>query len=124
MSTNKELLDVVDHLIPISYFSKGKTSIVINDIVENNCKYVILKNNQPKAVLISIKEFKEMNEKMEEFHRVQEIIKKMETHGPLQDISEEAEIEDIKKLLACEDLMIKWNNVTEEELNMLIGKEK
>lgn len=58
------LVDLAERLIPISDFSQGKTGKIFADVSENNNEYIILKNNQPTAVLMSIKEYKEMQEKL------------------------------------------------------------
>lgn len=57
------LLDLTERLVPISDFSQGKAGKIFNDVAENNNEYIILKNNQPMAVLLSIKEYREIQEK-------------------------------------------------------------
>lgn len=57
------LLDLTERLVPISDFSQGKAGKIFNDVAENNNEYIILKNNQPTAVLLSIKEYREIQEK-------------------------------------------------------------
>ncbi len=42
--------------------------------IENNTEYIVLKNNQPTASLISPKEYKETQEKAEKFEKLQETI--------------------------------------------------
>jgi prevent-host-death family protein len=55
-----DVASMVDRLIPVSEFSKGKTSHIFDDVKNNNSEYIILKNNQPTAVLISIDEYKKI----------------------------------------------------------------
>lgn len=57
------LLDLTERLVPISDFSQGKAGKIFNDVAENNNEYIILKNNQPTAVLLSMKEYREIQEK-------------------------------------------------------------
>ena len=58
------LIDFTERLVPISDFSQGKAGKIFNDVAENNKEYIVLKNNQPTAVLISMQEYKEVQEKI------------------------------------------------------------
>lgn len=69
-----ELMDFVEKLVPISDFSQGKAGKIFNDVAENNHEYIVLKNNQPTAVLLSIKEYKETQEKVIKLERLLEKI--------------------------------------------------
>lgn len=69
------LLDLADRLVPISDFSQGKAGKIFNDVAENNNEYIVLKNNQPTAVLLSVKEYRETQEKAA---RLEEILEKVE----------------------------------------------
>lgn len=73
MSTT--LLDLTERLVPISDFSQGKAGKIFNDVAENNNEYIVLKNNQPTAVLISVKEYKETQEKVA---RLEALLERME----------------------------------------------
>jgi len=68
------LMDFAEKLVPISDFSQGKAGKIFNDVAENNSEYIVLKNNQPTAVLVSIKEYKEIQEKVTKFERLLEKI--------------------------------------------------
>lgn len=61
---NMALLDLTERLVSISDFSQGKAGKIFNDVAENNKEYIVLKNNQPTAVLLSVKEYKETQEKI------------------------------------------------------------
>ena len=71
---SKALLEFTERLVPISDFSQGKAGKIFNDIAENNKEYIILKNNQPTAVLVSIKEYKDIQEKVAKLERLLEKI--------------------------------------------------
>jgi len=58
------LLELTEKLVPISDFSQGRASKIFNDVAENNSEYIVLKNNQPTAVVISVKEYKAIQEKV------------------------------------------------------------
>ncbi len=67
-----ELIDFVEKLVPISDFSQGKAGKIFNDVAENNNEYIVLKNNQPTAVLLSVKEYRETQEKAARLERLLE----------------------------------------------------
>ncbi len=69
------LLDLTERLVPISDFSQGKAGKIFNDVAENNNEYIVLKNNQPTAVLLSVKEYRETQEKLS---KLEEIMEKVE----------------------------------------------
>lgn len=58
------LLDFTERLVPISDFSQGKAGKIFSDVAENNNEYIVLKNNQPTAVLLSVKEYRDTQEKV------------------------------------------------------------
>lgn len=64
------LLDFTKRLVPISDFSQGKSGKIFSDVAQNNNKYVVLKNNQPTAILMSIKEYSELQEKARGFEKL------------------------------------------------------
>lgn len=72
MSTT--LLDLTERLVSISDFSQGKAGKIFNDVAKNNNEYIVLKNNQPTAVLMSVKEYRDTQEKISELERFQEKI--------------------------------------------------
>lgn len=68
------LIDLTERLVPISDFSQGKTGKIFSDVSKNDHEYIILKNNQPTAVLISVKEYKETQTKLERLEKFLETI--------------------------------------------------
>lgn len=71
------LMDFTEKLVPISDFSQGKAGKIFNDVSENNNEYIILKNNQPTAVLVSIKEYKDIQNKVEKMERLLEDVENL-----------------------------------------------
>lgn len=63
MNINENLLHFTEHLVSISEFSKGKTSKIFDDVKKNNTEYIVLKNNQPTAMVVSIDMYKDLVEK-------------------------------------------------------------
>ena len=69
------LLNLTERLVPISDFSQGKAGKIFTDVAENNNEYIILKNNQPTAVLLSVKEYRDTQEKIA---RLETLLEKIE----------------------------------------------
>lgn len=72
------LLDLTERLVPVSDFSQGRAGKIFNDVAENNHEYIVLKNNQPTAVLMSIKEYRETLEKVSKLDRLLEKIENIQ----------------------------------------------
>jgi prevent-host-death family protein len=68
------LVDFAEKLVPVSDFSQGKAGKIFNDVAENDAEYIVLKNNQPTAVVLSLKEYKETQEKILRSERLLEKI--------------------------------------------------
>lgn len=67
-------MNMVEHSVPemvsISEFSQGKASKIIMKVSQEDKPCIIIKNNQPTAVLSSIKEYDEMQKKMSQLYRL------------------------------------------------------
>lgn len=68
------LLDLTERLVPISDFSQGKAGKIFSDVSENNKEYIVLKNNQPTAVVLSIERYRDTQEKAAKLERLLEKI--------------------------------------------------
>lgn len=73
---DKKLLDFTDRLVPISDFSQGKAGKVFSDVARNDRDYIVLKNNQPIAVLMSVNEYRNIQEKLARLELMVEKLKK------------------------------------------------
>ncbi|MPN53416.1 hypothetical protein SDC9_201080 [bioreactor metagenome] len=63
--------EFAERLISVSDFSQGKAGKIISEVAENNSEYIIMKNNQPTAVLISLKEYNGIQDKIASLERQQ-----------------------------------------------------
>ena len=63
MEINRSILDFTQHLVPISDFSRGRTAQIFEDVNRNNAEYIVLKNNQPTAMVISLDMYRDLTEK-------------------------------------------------------------
>ena len=64
------LVEFAEKLVPISDFSQGKAGKIFSDVAENNNEYIVLKNNQPTAVVMSIKEYVETQKKVSKLEKL------------------------------------------------------
>ncbi len=113
-----EFAEFTERLVSISDFSQGKAGRIFTDVAENDREYIVLKNNQPTAVVISVKEYKDTQQKIARFEKILDMIENMrllkiaesraEYHAvPLEDlISEEGfsleELEELAKSVELE----------------------
>lgn len=71
------LAEFTEKLVPISDFSQGKAGKIFSDVYENNSEYIVLKNNQPTAVVISVYEYKETQKKIAQLERIFDMVENM-----------------------------------------------
>ena len=69
--------EFADKLVSISDFSQGKAGKIFSDVYENNSEYIVLKNNQPTAVVISVQEYKETQKKIAYLEKILEKVENM-----------------------------------------------
>lgn len=58
------LAKFTENLVPISDFSQGKAAKIFKDVADNDKEYIVLKNNQPTAVVISMRSYKDIQERL------------------------------------------------------------
>ncbi len=88
-----DTLKVAQSLVSISDFSKGKTAGIFDDIQNNDSEYIVLKNNRPTAVVLSMKTYAELAEKADQLDI---LLQQIEEHG-LSDLIEFRVKEDRKR---------------------------
>lgn len=52
-----DLFNILNKCISVSEFSRGRASKIIQDVSDNKEQYIVLKNNKPQAVIISIADY-------------------------------------------------------------------
>ena len=70
--------NLLKSIIPISRFNKGEANKIFEEVQDVGYKLVI-KNNNPTCVLVSIENFSEMVEEIENYHLLIEANKRMST---------------------------------------------
>lgn len=71
------LIELAEKLVPISDFSQGKAGKIFSDVAENDSEYIVLKNNQPTAVLVSVKVYAEMQKKVSRLEKLLDSLENM-----------------------------------------------
>jgi prevent-host-death family protein len=64
------LADTIDRLVPITLFNKGQSSKIF-ERVKTERELVVLKNNTPVAVILSLDEYKRLKEADEDLYFLQ-----------------------------------------------------
>lgn len=66
---------LLDNFVSVSEFSQGKANRIFKDVAENNAEYVVVKNNKPTAVVLSVEEYQNTKDTVE---RLETYIKELE----------------------------------------------
>lgn len=61
-----DLRDALEHMISVSELGRGKASKVIQEVESTKDQYIVVKNNKPQAIIISIEEYNELMEAKDE----------------------------------------------------------
>lgn len=80
---NLSILELTEKLVPISDFSQGKAGKIFSDVYNNNSEYIVMKNNQPTAVVMSVEAYKEMQEKIARLETYKKLVENS-GRGPAQ----------------------------------------
>lgn len=94
MDIDYGLLKFTQNLVPISDFSRGKTAQLFDDVKNNNTEYVVLKNNQPTAMVISLDMYKTLVEKAVKMERLLDKIEENRLFARAEKVASETNISD------------------------------
>lgn len=104
-------ISLLNNFVSVSDFSQGKANKIFKDISENDQEYVVLKNNKPAAVVISVNEYEKKNERIK---RLEAIIEKiMDLH-----LLYEARTRNTEDVVPFEEV-VKEEGISMEELEIL-----
>ena len=109
------LADFTEMLVPVSDFSQGKAGKIFSDVYDTDREYIVLKNNQPTAVVMSVREYRETQRKLEKFEKLLELIE----NARLLSVAEErrdSAADDFEAFLSKEGLDIKELEAIEDEV--------
>ncbi len=72
--------NLLQSLVPISQFNKGQAAKIF-DRLHSEKELIVLKNNQPSAVILSPEEYTRLTEIEEDYYLLLEATKRMEDNG-------------------------------------------
>lgn len=105
------LAQFTEKLVSISEFSQGKAGKIFADVAGNNNEYIVLKNNQPTAVVLSVEEYRRMQENVTEYDTLMTYLQNYR-------ISKQGDSGEREPQAGFNDLVAE-NRLTEEELEAL-----
>lgn len=85
-------LDVLDSIVPISDFNRGKASVAFKK-VSSGVPVVVMKHNEPSYVILDINDYRDAVETIEDFELYTMAVERMKNFDPDECIS----WEDFKK---------------------------
>jgi len=74
----KDLRAVIDSIISITDLSRGKVSKVVQNVAEVGREYIIVKNNEPQAVLLSVNDYTRLMNDHERVRQLEEELENLE----------------------------------------------
>ena len=86
--------DLLQSLVPISQFNKGQAAKIF-DRLQSEKELIVLKNNQPSAVILSPEEYTRLTEIEEDYYLLLEASKRIEETGITKTVSFDYLIKDL-----------------------------
>ena len=68
--------DILDSLVPITQFNRGQASRIF-DRLHSKSRLIVLKNNQPAAIILSPSEFQRLSEIEEDYILLLEVTRRL-----------------------------------------------
>ena len=115
MAINDNILGLVERLVSVSDFSKGKTAKIFDDIKRNRSEYIVLKNNQPAAVLLSLEEYSEIVTKA---RKMENLLERIEESRLLKKAKKVAEKYKPQEADSIEEVLAEFG-ISEKEIDEL-----
>ena len=101
--------DILQSLVPISQFNKGQAAKIF-DRLHSERELIVLKNNQPSAIILSPEEYTRLTEIEEDYYLLLEANKRIEENGDNKTISIESVMNNLgiskEELIDAEDVDI------------------
>ncbi len=101
--------NLLHSLVPISQFNKGQAAKIF-DRLHSEKELIVLKNNQPSAIILSPEEYTRLTEIEEDYFLLLEANKRIEENGDKQTVSFDSVMRNLgiseQELLDTEDIDI------------------
>lgn len=106
--------DLLQSLVPISQFNKGQAAKIF-DRLHSEKELIVLKNNQPSAIILSPEEYARLTEIEEDYFLLLEANKRIEDNGNNETISFDSVMKNLgiseDELLDTEGVDLEWHGV-------------
>ena len=100
-----DLRDIIGRLISVSDLSRGMASKIIQRVGKNKEQYIVVKNNKPEAVILSVDEYTNLLEASENLELLQTANERIKNFNQQETLSH--------------DEILKQYNISEERLDKL-----
>ena len=101
--------DILQSLVPISQFNKGQAAKIFDRLHSEN-ELIVLKNNQPSAIILSPEEYTRLTEIEEDYYLLLEANRRLEADGNNKTVSLDTVMNELRisedELLDAEDVDI------------------
>lgn len=77
-----DLRDIIGKLISVSDLSRGMASKIIQKVGKDKEQYIVVKNNKPEAIILSVEEYLELREAKEDLELLQMADSRMKNYVP------------------------------------------
>lgn len=84
-----DLRNIMDKLISVYDLSGGVASKIIQKVEKDKEKYIVVKNNKPEAVILSVEEYDELMETKEDLELLQMSNSRIKNYDPEETVSHE-----------------------------------
>jgi prevent-host-death family protein len=105
LARRQDFRGALDHIISVSDLGRGKASKVIQSVESSKEQFIVVKNNKPQAIIMSVDEYNELLEYKEELELLLLATKRLKEN-------EESEYSTFEEVM-------KEFDITEEELDAL-----
>ena len=106
--------NLLQSLVPISQFNKGQAAKIF-DRLHSEKELIVLKNNQPSAIILSPEEYTRLTEIEEDYFLLLEANKRMEDNGNNKTLSFDSVMSNLgiseDELLDTEAVDVEWHGV-------------
>ena len=106
--------DILQSLVPISQFNKGQAAKIFDRLHSEN-ELIVLKNNQPWAIILSPEEYTRLTEIEEDYYLLLEANRRLEADGNNKTVSLDTVMNELgiseDELLDAEDVDIEWHGI-------------
>ncbi|MFA6808985.1 MAG: type II toxin-antitoxin system Phd/YefM family antitoxin [Eubacteriales bacterium] len=104
-----DLRKVFDCMISVSELGRGQASRVIQSVSETGNPYIVVKNNKPQAVIISLTEYVELTQLQDKLNKINQ---------------ENYSVSGYSTLSPNESTPLRRNALTEAEINIFLNNEE